>query len=241
MSERMTKWKEDLLLNTESMVLNEFPQRVDEINALINGEKFNTRRIAFICGDKAASQTTLDEEQQQQDDISDERTVLPTKRMKLEPTDNQLSSDAAVSTNKALMEMTQILYPIITNLMEEANRVKMWILFLIPKIEDGNNFGVSIQEDVLAEVEEVENGATTCLSVIVSYLESRAKMAYKMRKHPYIEDYRQLLIDLDKRQFINLRMSLIEVRNHYGAIHDLIVKNLDKIKKPRSNNVHHLY
>ncbi|KRZ75081.1 Proteasome activator complex subunit 3 [Trichinella papuae] len=236
MSETMTKWKEELLLNTESMVLNEFPQRVDEINALINGEKFNIRRIACICGDRTgAVDTTLDE---QQDETSNE-TVLPTKRMKLEPSDNQ-SSDA-VATNKALMEMTQILYPILTNLMEEANRVKMWILFLIPKIEDGNNFGVSIQEDVLAEVEEVENGATTCLGVIVSYLESRAKMACKMKKHPHIEDYRQLLIDLDKRQFINLRMSLIEVRNHYGAIHDLIVKNLDKIKKPRSNNVHHLY
>lgn len=28
----------------------------------------------------------------------------------------------------------------------------MWILFLIPRIEDGNNFGVSIQEEVLSEV-----------------------------------------------------------------------------------------
>lgn len=28
----------------------------------------------------------------------------------------------------------------------------MWILFLIPRIEDGNNFGVSIQEEALNEV-----------------------------------------------------------------------------------------
>lgn len=35
----------------------------------------------------------------------------------------------------------------------------MWISFMIPKIEDGNNFGVSIQEDTLAEVQAVESEA----------------------------------------------------------------------------------
>lgn len=37
----------------------------------------------------------------------------------------------------------------------------MWILFLIPRIEDGNNFGVSIQEDTLTEVRTVETEAAT--------------------------------------------------------------------------------
>lgn len=31
-------------------------------------------------------------------------------------------------------------------------QVKMWITLLIPRIEDGNNFGVSIQEETLSEV-----------------------------------------------------------------------------------------
>lgn len=35
----------------------------------------------------------------------------------------------------------------------------MWISFLIPKIEDGNNFGVSIQEDTLSEIQSVESEA----------------------------------------------------------------------------------
>lgn len=36
----------------------------------------------------------------------------------------------------------------------------MWVSYLIPKIEDGNNFGVSIQEDTLAEIQSVESEAT---------------------------------------------------------------------------------
>lgn len=38
-------------------------------------------------------------------------------------------------------------------------QLKMWISFLIPKIEDGNNFGVSVQEDTLAEIQSVESEA----------------------------------------------------------------------------------
>ena len=35
--------------------------------------------------------------------------------------------------------------PKIVELVESANLLKMWVTFLIPRIEDGNNFGVSVQ------------------------------------------------------------------------------------------------
>lgn len=41
--------------------------------------------------------------------------------------------------------------------------MRMWIQFNVPRIEDGNNFGVSIQEDVLSEVSGIERDALTFL------------------------------------------------------------------------------
>lgn len=70
-------------------------------------------------------------------------------------------------------------------------QLKMWISFMIPKIEDGNNFGVSIQEDTLAEVQSVESEAAAFFDQISRYFISRAKIVSKVAKYPHIDDYRR--------------------------------------------------
>lgn len=44
----------------------------------------------------------------------------------------------------------------ILDLIEMINTVKIWIQLNIPRIEDGNNFGVSIQEDTVNELSRAE-------------------------------------------------------------------------------------
>jgi proteasome activator subunit 3 (PA28 gamma) len=56
----------------------------------------------------------------------------------------------------------------------------MWISFLIPKIEDGNNFGVSIQEDTLAEIRTVESEAAAFFDQISRYFITRGKIVTKV-------------------------------------------------------------
>ena len=59
-------------------------------------------------------------------------------------------------------------------------KLKMWISFLIPKIEDGNNFGVSIQEDMLAEIRSVESEAAAFFDQISRYFITRGKIVTKV-------------------------------------------------------------
>lgn len=63
---------------------------------------------------------------------------------------------------------------------------KMWVSFMIPKIEDGNNFGVSIQEDTLAEIQSVESEAAAFFDQISRYYVSRAKLISKVDPKPEV-------------------------------------------------------
>ncbi|KAK8746846.1 hypothetical protein OTU49_016852, partial [Cherax quadricarinatus] len=115
-------------------------------------------------------------------------------------------------------------------------KLKMWISFLIPKIEDGNNFGVSIQEETLGEIRTVESEAASFFDQISRYYMTRAKLVSKVAKYPHIDDYRRTVVELDEKEYLSLRITLSEIRNHYATLHDMITKNMEKIKKPRSTN-----
>ena len=65
-------------------------------------------------------------------------------------------------------------------------QVKMSITYMVPKIEDGNNFGVSIQEDALAETRQVESDAATYLDQMSRYYSTRAKICSKVAKYPHL-------------------------------------------------------
>lgn len=96
-----------------------------------------------------------------------------------------------VICNVPICDIIKIVKPFIRGLVEDSNLLKMWISFLIPKIEDGNNFGVSVQEDTLAEIQSVESEAAAFFDQISRYFISRAKIVSKVAKYPHIEDYRR--------------------------------------------------
>lgn len=96
-----------------------------------------------------------------------------------------------VNCNAPICDLIKIVKPVIRKLVEDSNLLKMWISFMIPKIEDGNNFGVSVQEDTLAEIQSVESEAAAFFDQISRYFISRAKVVSKVAKYPHIEDYRR--------------------------------------------------
>lgn len=53
-------------------------------------------------------------------------------------------------------ELIAIIKERILELIEIIDTVKVWIQLNIPRIEDGNNFGVSIQEETVNELSRAE-------------------------------------------------------------------------------------
>jgi proteasome activator subunit 2 (PA28 beta) len=138
------------------------------------------------------------------------------------------------------------LHPVIqhmaTRLRCEVNRlctsstaIKLWIQLNVPKIEDGNNFGVSIQEEMIADLTRVEDHAYGMLEQIGKYYASRGKLASKVVKYPYLEDYAESVREFDLRMGMSLRLYMIDLQNDYAILYDRLTKNMDRLEKPRGS------
>jgi len=146
------------------------------------------------------------------------------------------SEQIAIPSNKIILEMLALLKKEVLELIETINTVKIWIQLNIPKIEDGNNFGVSIQEETVSELGRAEDSGFSVLESMTKYFITRAKLVSKILKYPKVEDYRQSVIELDEKEFVNLKLCCLDLRNNYAILYDMITKNLEKIRTPRSSN-----
>lgn len=236
----MQEYKNTLIKKAEELIVNGFPAKIVELNDILETKNFADRNFTEVHQDlNIAVPEPVSIEKEEND-------APPTKRARVEASDVigtkvMILPSGKVKCNEPICEIIKIVKPIIRGLVEDSNLLKMWISFMIPKIEDGNNFGVSIQEDTLAEIQSVESEAAAFFDQISRYFISRAKVVSKVAKYPHIDDYRRAVQELDEKEFLSLWLVLSEVRNRYCSLHDIVIKNLEKLKKPRSSNAEHLY
>uniref|UniRef100_A0A1I8ENX3 Proteasome activator pa28 beta subunit family protein n=2 Tax=Wuchereria bancrofti TaxID=6293 RepID=A0A1I8ENX3_WUCBA len=245
-------YKTNLMKQAEKIVLEEFPKKVLEFNNLLEDEQFSYERLPEVLpnidlGIPYSEQLTeyvndrSSTEHENDDRILKKKRKIDANIQSFHGTSVYGFISGTVKCNEKLAGLTDITRPLLRDSVEAVNKVKMWILFLIPRIEDGNNFGVSIQEETLSEVRTVEAEAASFLDQMSRYFVSRARLVTKVAKYPHVEDYRRAILDMDEKQFINIRLVLTEMRNHFATLHDMITKNFEKIKMPRNNNAEHMY
>lgn len=238
---KLTDFHETVRKEAEDSVKNFFPDRVFELDKLLKSDMFSIESV-----ERVQKAVTMPQKYHRNDAHHDLESSHKKRKMVdgLEahsPKHLPPVLHAHIPCNKYLLQVIELLKPKIQTLMEKCNTVKMWIQLLIPRIEDGNNFGVSIQEETLSEVQRIEGEAATFLDQISRYYITRGKIVSKIIKYPELDDYRQAVMELDEKEFTSLRLCCCELRNHYLSLHDTITKNLDKIKKPRTNNADSLY
>ncbi|MCL4121352.1 UNVERIFIED_CONTAM: hypothetical protein GTU68_016910, partial [Idotea baltica] len=231
-------YKNTVKKKAEKLVKEQFPERILHCNKLLETSP-------FYCNDFCTVHSNLGIPVPEPHLINNHDGDPPGKKRKTSKEDEADKVEGSkvyvipsglVAINTYITEMVDLIKPIIRTLVEEANLLKMWVSFLIPKIEDGNNFGVGIQEDTLGEIRTVESEAAAFFDQISRYYITRAKLVSKVAKYPHIEDYRRSVCELDEKEYLSLRIMLAEIRNHYATLHDMITKNIEKIRKPRPAN-----
>ncbi|XP_054286857.1 proteasome activator complex subunit 3 isoform X2 [Macrosteles quadrilineatus] len=235
-------YKDNLLTKAEELILKGFPAKILQLNQLLETPQFNQKDMNKVHQD-------LNIPVPEPITLNNSHMEPVSKKAKLElncvndvgGTKVFALPNGTVPSNQTLSELIHTVKPHIKQLVEDTNLLKMWISFLIPKIEDGNNFGVSVQEDTLAEIQSVESEAAAFFDQISRYYASRAKVISKVAKYPHIEDYRRAVKELDEKEYLSLWLVMCEIRNRYCTLHDIVLKNIEKLKKPRSCNSESLY
>ncbi|KAH8990177.1 proteasome activator pa28 REG alpha/beta subunit [Lactarius hatsudake] len=126
-------------------------------------------------------------------------------------------------------------------LIELTDKVKLWINLTMPKIEDGDNFGVQIQEEVLNELHRSQESGYNMRDCVRQNHLNRAKISSKIIKYPHLEDYGLALKEHDDKQLYIARQNLSDLRNVYAVVTDMLHKNITKLRSPKGNNGVSLY
>ena len=75
-----------------------------------------------------------------------------------------------------------------------CSSIKMWITLKIPKMEDGNDFGVAIQEECVDTIAEIEESAYSILDTISTYHSTRGNYIVQVRYCYFLYAYIHILI-----------------------------------------------
>lgn len=151
--------------------------------------------------------------------------------------------------------------------MQVATDIKLWLQCNIPRVEDGNNFGVDIQESVVQELTRAEDASMGAYEGLGRWWQVRAELISKVVKfgmrdsctraednpHPHHgwncplckfaldEPAVYAVLDSDRRFLGNIWMGWVDLRNNYAVLYDLITKNIEKLVYPRSENSSNMY
>jgi len=149
-----------------------------------------------------------------------------------EETERKMST-VPVAANKALTDLVDILQKEILEMSEMINALSIWVKLNVPRIADGNNFGVEVQEEITKVLEGAEDAGYDVLDSFANYHSTRGGLVGKILKNPNIQDFRFALRELDEKTYIKTCLLACELRNDYITLYDLLAKNMDTLVTPR--------
>ncbi|XP_051542945.1 proteasome activator complex subunit 1-like [Myxocyprinus asiaticus] len=217
----------------EQMVSSLFPEKIAEMDNLLQ-DSFSLKDLSVI---KAPLDIPIPDpaKEELKRKKKEEKKAKEGKKDEAKEEEDEGPPCGPIACNETVEKLIKQIKPEIQTVQECLNTVSMWIQLQIPKIEDGNNFGVAVQEKVFELLTNTRTKIEGFQTQISKYYSERGDAVAKASKQPHVGDFRQLVHELDKHQYCELRIVVLEIRNTYAVLYDVITKNLDKIRKPRGD------
>lgn len=241
---QLEEFNKEVNNDAEEIVFDIFPRKTIELKALVestNDEKspFNPSFL-YTTTDATVYPAVLKEEKEH-----DSKKRKLTDGASSSPTSSNSTTNARYServlSNQHVNQLQSRVREECEELIELCDKVKLWISLTMPRIEDGDNFGVQIQEEVLSELHRSQESAYNLRDIARTSFLQRAKICSKLIKYPNLEDYTLALKEHDAKQLYMARQHLVDIKNIYAVLTDVIHKNIQKIRSPKGNNRTSLY
>ncbi|KAL5246725.1 hypothetical protein ACHWQZ_G018817 [Mnemiopsis leidyi] len=145
---------------------------------------------------------------------------------------------SVATTNSYLQECFSTLKPFMREFIDNSLLLRTWITLLIPKTEDGDNLGVEVQYVTVNACEDYSVDVKRLYHSINHYYMRRAKLLSKYEKYgnKAHECLHTSIAEYDEATFIEFSLSITHLYYYYLSMYDKIMKNIDKIKKPRNDS-----
>jgi len=258
------KWfKTGILENTEKVIKEYLPIKIVELSELFEAitakeREHNAARPASEEKSESSTSTSTtmqrstgqSQSQSQSKSKKKGRQTQPNKKKRTftqsqkKDADGDSAMDRVQRTksevcvmNADITELTSVVKKEVEALIAYLDQIALFINLHIPKIEDGNNFGVQVQEQMKGMVSGGQLSAQDFLRSIPKFHTLRAKIVCKVLKYPNLEDYKRAMVELDAKQMLMLKHCLRDIRNNYWILYDVLSKNWDKIIKPKGDKI----
>ncbi|XP_014353054.1 proteasome activator complex subunit 1 [Latimeria chalumnae] len=228
--QKVDTFRKELCNQAEELIANYFPKKTSELDRFLKDGDLNISDLSTIKAelDIPIPDPTKEEKKEKKEDKDDKKSDDEDK--------DKGPPCGPVSSNEKIVALLNRVKPEIQEVKEKLNMVSIWLQLQIPKVEDGNNFGVAVQEKVFELMTNTRTKIEGFQTQISKYFSERGDAVAKAAKQPHVGDYRQLVHELDEAEYAEIRVMVMEIRNTYAILHDIVFKNYEKIKKPKGES-----
>ncbi|XP_063157670.1 proteasome activator complex subunit 1 [Candoia aspera] len=241
---QVNAFKKSLCVQAEELVARKFPEKVVELSNFLKAPELNVADLTSLRSEldipvpdpKKDEERRKQREKEEKEDKKEEKTAK-----KASEDDDKAPPCGPVGHNDKITTLLNRVKPEIQGAKEKLNVICLWLQLLVPRIEDGNNFGVAVQEKVYELLTAARTKLEGFQTHISKYYSERGDAVSKAAKSPHVGDYRQLVHEIDEAEYAEIQFMINELRNIYAVVYDSVLKNFEKIKKPRDENKGMIY
>nr|XP_028559187.1 proteasome activator complex subunit 2 [Podarcis muralis] len=225
--EKMAVFRASLLQEGEEFLCSFLPRKILQLDQFLKEGALNVKDLTTL---RAPLDIPIPDPPPKDDEMETEKDK-----------DKEAPKCGYLKSNEAIISLLDRVKPEVREFKEKCLLVTTWIQYMIPKIEDGNDFGVAVQEKVLERITALKTKAEAFQTTIAKYFLERGDAVAKASKDTHVMDYRCLVHERDEAVYREIQMMLLDIRGFYAELYHILSKNLEKLTNPKGEEKPSMY